>query len=236
MKNSLLSTIVIAGLAFGACKKPNIDAGDMTTEDRTVGAFTALEVDGSMDVYITQDSTYEVRVEAGDRLMQYIETEVSGSKLRVFEESNRVVRNRVVRVYVSASYLDRVDLDGSGDISGDDLNGNDVVIELDGSGDIELEYITSNSIEAKLDGSGNIELTGNTTTYDAHLKGSGDLDGRFLNATDAEVFLDGSGDLKVKCSNSLDASLYGSGNIYYWGSPTTVNTQVTGSGDIIEMQ
>ena len=235
IRNLLLGLGALVLIQTTACRKPNIDAGTMTSEDRSVGAFTELVVDGSMDVFITQDTAYEVKVETGDRLMRYIESDVTNGRLNIYERNNNVIRNRTVRVYVSAAALERVELDGSGDIAGAGFASTDLHVELDGSGDVRLVIAPTTSTTVRLDGSGDIELDGSTPYLDIEAKGSGEVDGRWLESANADAFLDGSGDIKVWATQSLNATLYGSGNISYWGNPATVSTNVDGSGDIIGM-
>lgn len=227
---------MIVAIAGTSCRKHLHNAGPITTEERSVASFDKLSVDGSMEVIITQDTTYDVKVEAGERLLRYLKTDVVGSTLQINEESNRIINKRTVRVYVSASVLNDVRLDGSGTIEGTLADPGSFNVELEGSGDIDLNVDASTSTTAFLRGSGDIELTGVTPIIDLELRGSGNIDSRLMTAHTASVFLDGSGDINVFASDTLSVNIYGSGDVYYWGNPTDVNYGIDGSGSLVEMQ
>jgi hypothetical protein len=46
------------------------------------------------------------------------------------------------------------------------------------------------------------------------------------------VTISGSGSVSVHATNSLNAAIYGSGDIRYSGRPETVQQQITGSGSV----
>jgi hypothetical protein len=235
----MISKKIIVGvgvaMAFVSCHEGvNITAGPQTQEDRVVSTFDEITVDGSMNLYVTQDSSYVIRVEAPENLLGHIKTEVTGNELKVYEDHNHVVHSRTVNVYVSQSVLDRIILNGSGNIEASNIVSSNFNVELNGSGDIYLDVATSN-LNIDLRGSGDIDVVGIATNLLVEIDGSGDVDTRNIPATTATVDVDGSGNASVDVSNSLNANIEGSGNIYYWGSPATVVSNVTGSGSVIDM-
>ena len=223
----------LAGLlTLTACTK---NAGTIITEDRTVGAFSGVEVSSAANVIITDDPGYEVRIEAGDNLMPYIKTKVNNSGvLSIWESNNFIWHHRSVTVYISATYLNKVVISGSGDFNASSLHANDLDAKISGSGNIEINDLTADNVEATISGSGNINLSGDTYRIDANISGSGDIDTRYLLAKIADVTISGSGDIKVYASQALYAKISGSGDIQYWGNPSNVNTNVSGSGTIVK--
>jgi len=226
---------VAAAMAFVSCHEGvHISAGPQTQEDRVVSTFDEITVDGSMNLYVTQDSSYVIRVEAPENLLSHIKTEVTGNELKVYEEHNHVVHSRAINVYVSQSVVDRIILNGSGNIEASNIVTSSFNLELNGSGDIYLDVAASN-LNVDLRGSGDIDVVGLATNLSVEIDGSGDVDTRNISATTAIVEVDGSGNASVDVSNSLTANIEGSGNIYYWGSPVTIVSNVTGSGSVIDM-
>ena len=227
--------IGLATLGLQSCNK-HFSAGPIVTEDRVLtDSVTAIHVNGSFDVIITQDTSYDVRIEAGERLMRYIETDLDNNVLTLRERRNHYVVDKTVRVYVSAYYVEEIELNGSGDIYADHLSASGAFVLLAGSGDINLHYDTLTTATVDLKGSGDIRLTGTATTCNIELDGSGDISCEDLIAQDAYVHLDGSGNINVYASSSLTVNVDGSGNVYYWGNPPIVNTTVNGSGNVKPM-
>ena len=92
------------------------------------------------------------------------------------------------------------------------MAGPDLVVDLSGSGNIAVDGV-ADRVTISLPGSGNIECKG-------------------LKAKSAKVTLMGSGTVTVYASETLDASVAGSGAIRYDGSPAQVTKSITGSGTI----
>jgi hypothetical protein len=234
-KNVLL-LLAIIGVIFTSCRRVSFTAGDLTSEDRIVDTnFTKIDVSGSIDVIITQDPAYQVRVEAGNRMMDFIETDVTGGELRIWERSNSIINDKPMRVYVSIGSVERLTLEGSGSIEGSNLVANNCEIDVFGSGDVVLDIVTT-SMSVAVDGSGDIEVGGTTQDFVVDIRGSGDVNARFFESDDCSVFIQGSGDARVHANQSLDVTIDGSGDVLYWGNPSTVNSNITGSGDLIQMQ
>lgn len=223
----------LAGLlTLASCTK---DAGTMITEDRTVDNFQGIELSSAADIIITNTNEYQVRVEAGDKLMPYIRTRVNKhGVLEIWESNNFIWRHRNVTIYISATFLDKIVISGSGDILAPNLTANDLEVLISGSGDIEITDLNADMVEVKISGSGDIDITGDANRIDALISGSGDIDARYLLTKIADVTISGSGDIKVYASEALYATISGSGDIEYWGNPSYVNTNVSGSGTIIK--
>ena len=74
-------------LLFSSCRqifaKRIRGNGNITTQTRSAGSFNSIDVSGSIDVYIKQDSAPSVKVETDDNLQQYVETFRDGDVLRI---------------------------------------------------------------------------------------------------------------------------------------------------------
>jgi hypothetical protein len=84
-----------------------------------------------------------------------------------------------------------------------------------------------------LAGSGVVRASGAVNRLDVSLTGSGDAQLGQLVARDVQAALDASGRIVVNATRRLDASLRGSGAIFYTGNPAHVTKDVSGSGAII---
>ena len=234
MKRIVLASATILTL-FASCSKKPFSAGPVVTEQRVLtDSISAITVNGSMDVIITQDTSYEIEIHANEDVMEYIETDVVNHELIIDEELNHYT-NKTVTIYVSAQYLNDISLKGSGDITGANLVTDHAFISLKGSGDIDLNFYSINDIDIDLKGSGDIKIQGIVDQNNTDLEGSGDVDCKDLIAIEANIDLEGSGDVNVYASDELTIDVKGSGDVNFWGNPTTVNKNITGSGDINEM-
>ena len=106
-------------------------------------------------------------------------------------------------------------------------------LRTSGSGDIVLQKVIANNIEAESTVSGRITATGGVAVSEKlKTDGSGKIDMSAIAANNVWARTIGSGDIKVKVSDHLDATINGSGSVYFRGWPQ-VSTHIHGSGDVI---
>lgn len=103
---------------------------------------------------------------------------------------------------------------------------------ITGSGDLSLDDLQQDEIELEITGSGTIRASGEVIRLNVEISGSGDVKAKELLAAIAELRVSGSGDIKAQATQSLSARVSGSGDIKVWGSPAKRDTRVSGSGDI----
>ena len=89
------------------------------------------------------------------------------------------------------------------------------------------------SVDVSVSGSGNIRLSGSSNELSARISGSGNADCAELIANDVTAHISGSGNVKVFANTSIDASISGSGNIYYKGAAKDVKSHKSGSGKVV---
>lgn len=227
-----IKVLALVGLSLTSCHDL-IDgtAGAVISEDRTEPLFHSINMEGNVDVFIYYDTVSSVRVEAGENLIDYIETSVIGDELYIYEAPNNVVNAKPIRVYLTMDSLENVHMEGSGDLDVNDMNADHLNVLSIGSGDANFE-IDATSINYENTGSGNVRFTGTVNTLNVFLEGSGDYKGKYMYSNDANVEIEGSGDAFVHATNSLIATISGSGDIVYYGNPSSVTTSVTGSGNV----
>ncbi len=227
-----LALIAAVGLLVTSCHDL-IDgtAGAVISETRQEPAFHSINMEGNIDVFVSYDTISTIRVEAGENLIDYIETAVIGNELLVYEAPNNIVNAKPIRVYVTMDSLFNVNLEGSGDLDVNDMNSDYLNVHSIGSGDVNFE-IDAVNINYNCKGSGDARFVGNVVDLNVLIEGSGDFRAKHLYASDVNVEIEGSGDAIVNASSSLIVDISGSGDVTYYGNPTTVSSNITGSGNI----
>lgn len=235
----MLAALLISG-ANVAAQASNINnnaiiRSEQTTEDRHLSGFSAVSVSGSWDVYITQGATESVKVEAPSNVIGKIITEVEGGTLKIYSKNDNWgwnMGNKKIAVYITAKTLNSIGMSGSGDIFfKGGIKGDKLALRLSGSGDI-LGRVSVNELESSISGSGDIKVSGTAKTSAVKVVGSGDFTGADLVTQSTMVKVAGSGDARVNASQKVDASVVGSGDVYYTGGATNVSASSAGSGDI----
>ncbi len=231
LKKFILAAILVAISAATFAKN--------STEDRHLTGFSAVSVAGSFDVYITQGSSESVKVDAPADIIGRIVTEVEGGTLKIYtkreENGNWSWHDKKVVIYVAIKDVNAISLSGSGDVFfKDGVKATTLKLKLTGSGDISGRLSVKN-LDSSIAGSGDITITGSADNSSVSVVGSGDFTANNLVTGTTTVRVAGSGDARVNASEKIDASVIGSGDVHYTGSPKSINTSKAGSGSVSRM-
>jgi hypothetical protein len=207
--------------------------GNIITQTRSAGQFNSIDVGGSIDVYVKQDSVRSIKVEADENLQQYIETINDGDLLRIkTEEGFNINSSRKIKVYVSGPMFKSLDVSGACDLFGDGniKSSSAIDIGLSGSCHATLD-IDAPKVSADLSGSCSVNLKGQTKDFD--IKGSGSMELKCFDLLAENVDLDisGAGDAEVYSSVKLSGSISGSADVRYKGAAQT-SIETSGSSSI----
>jgi hypothetical protein len=239
-KNFVNGTILllIAVVAFSSCTTRRVKGnGNIITSNRSEGSFDAVKAAGSYDVFFSQAETNEIRIEADENLMRYIETSVEDGVLRIRTKSGRNIRpSQDIKVYVKSPKYRSVSLSGSGNMIAETkiTSTEKIKVSIAGSGDIKLQEVDAPQVDVNISGSGKAEGFGNTRDLDIDVAGSGDVMMKDLKAENAKISIAGSGNVWIFASMKLDVRVAGGGDIHYYGNPPEINSKLAGSGNLIK--
>lgn len=223
-------------LALSGCAEDCV-VGTGQAEQRTlaVAPFTAIEVEGSIDVIIEKGTSQEVVVEAPAALIPLLKTEVRDGKWTISTTKCWTSMGTFV-VHITTPLINNIDLEGSGSATAADVFGaGDIQLSSSGSGAITLNNVVAKKIVVEADGSGTVNISGTCAQLSASLSGSGDFNGKGLTANTADISSEGSGNASITAITTLEASVQGSGTISYAGKPN-VSSSVDGSGAVIPVE
>jgi hypothetical protein len=228
----LATAFVAAGAVFAltGCM-PVIAGGPMTSEEREIDAVTAVVLDTSGDVTISEGEPSLV-IHAAEGALERLTSDVTDDTLVLGTTPGPGIALGQVRYELTLPDLETIELNGSGDIDADVSADGVIRLDLDGSGDVEWTRLAADRVEIRLAGSGDIELDGTAAELEIQLDGSGNIDADDLESQEAVVAIDGSGNVDVLVRDSLTARIAGSGTITYSGDPS-VDSEVSGSGDVV---
>lgn len=212
-------------------------SGKQVTETRDVSGFDKVVLAGSGELYLEQGETDSLTVTTDDNIMQYIKADVEGDTLVLgFKDHVNVSLRTPVKFQLTVRDLTSITLAGSGKVVARPLSTSKLTINLPGSGDLRFEKVETGRLHATIAGSGTIEVqSGSAESEEVNMIGSGDYKGKDFKVTDASAVIAGSGNIDVNCSGDLNAKILGSGNIRYYGQPSSVKLDTAGSGKIEKM-
>lgn len=250
----ILFTLIFFTTLFSSCLFVDTSIfgdGIVVEEFRDVQSFDKILSAGSFAVYYENADEYSVTVVAESNLLPYIETNVVGKELRIRTSSGVNLRStKAVEVYVRGNYLEGITLSGSGSITTETINAEDLDVDITGSGDVDIAFVGSNlsskisgsgkmnvyaecrNVDFKISGSGRIYLDGFSDYSDYKISGSGRVNAYDFWVDEADVDISGSGNVYLNVAEDLEGTISGSGKVYYIGNPR-MNVRVSGSGRVV---
>ena len=188
-------------------------------EVRDVENFTKISFGFAGKLYLKQGSPQKVELEGNRDILEEIETEVDGGRLRIGKEGKWFdwdFGNDKITVYITVPNIEGVSVSGSGDIVGQSkIRTDDLELKVSGSGSMELDVEARGDVEADVSGSGNMNLRGHFESFESDVSGSG----RVV--------------LRANIDNTASFGISGSGKIEASGSADFVRTRISGSGKVL---
>lgn len=187
-------------------------SGNVITESRDVSGFTDVEVSGAAKLIVEQGDTESLSITADDNLMQYLTSEVQGSKLRLGTKDFTSMSPTEDIIYrLSVKKLNSVGISGS------------VAADLKG--------IRTDSLTVAVSGSGEITVSGEADSQEIAVSGSAEYEAENFKTREASISISGSAKAVVAASEKLDVRVSGAGEVEYIGDPQ-VTKSISGSGSI----
>jgi hypothetical protein len=228
-----LVLLSVASLAFAQTTKKTLELAE----------FQSIYNNSNYTVYVKQTNKQEVTVEALTEIYSLTEIKVENGVLMInverkpdnpnksiWSKIDDIKLNPTMKVYVSVKNVNELMVNGAGKIiSENSLSSDNLVIGVSGSGSIDLD-VKGKTMRTELSGSGNAVLKGYASYNDILMSGSGTLNAFNLELESAKVKVSGSGVAEVNVTNSLDASVVGSGSVKHKGNTKTVSKKQYGSG------
>lgn len=224
---------ITSSSCIGALNNAEKGNSNIKSKEFSISDYSSIKGNGSADFYYEQQPNKApyLRIEIDENLLEYIEVKTDNNTLTV--KSTQNINPTKYTIYTNSKSLVRASMNGSGDLYlNGDIKTNELDISLHGSGDMSSQNIQSDNITVSIKGSGNVLLKGRTNKLECSIQGSGDIKADQLQSKDAECAIFGSGNISVNASNSLAAKIHGSGDIAYTGSPVTIDKSIKGSGSI----
>ena len=218
-KIALFSLIIFVGGCREIAGERVRGSGHIKTENRTASGFNSIEVSGAIDVYIKQDSTTSVRVEADDNILEYIEVHTDGSTLEIYTADNiRLKPSHKIKVYVSNSEYKDLQAGGASSIlSENEITADILNVDIGGASEGRLE-VNAPKISVNVSGASNANLKGKTKDFEGDASGASKIRGFDLLTENADVDASGASNIEVYASVKIAGQASGASSVNYKGN------------------
>lgn len=208
--------------------------GNVISQNRAITGFNSVDVSSAIELFVTQDSAYTVKVETDNNLQSFVEVYKDGDVLNVHQRNNTSLEptGGTIKVYVTAPMFRELQASGACTIKGTNKisSSQPLDISLSGASQVILD-VTAPNIELDLTGASKVDLRGQTRDLSIDGSGSSDINAFDLLSENANVNLSGAGHADVYASVKLDAHATGAANVNYKGN-ASVNSNTSGAGSV----
>jgi hypothetical protein len=213
MRKRLPAVSLAVVLVLSACGVVG-GSGQVVTETRQVSGFTAIDLAGSGELTVEQSGSESLTIEADQKVLSRLTSEVSDSTLKLDKKPGiNVGTKNPIRYRVTVKDLTGVSVSGSGSVKG--------------------EGMTLQTLRVDISGSGTVDLSGSAVEQDIQVSGSGQYEAAELPTEKVTADISGSGQVTVAVSRELKIDISGSGTVTYTGDPS-VQQDVSGSGRVVK--
>lgn len=231
----MLTVVLLAGCTFyipfglgRVVTGPSV----VTREDREVGEFNAVSLNGAGEMTITQSEKESLVIEAEDYLLPLIKSQVKNGVLVIDFDTDATIRpTRSIKFDLGVKELKSIVVSGAALVRSESLKSDRLTVTVDGAGLVKLNRVEAMEVSTTMNGAGNVELAGNVVRQVATLNGLGNYETHDLNSKNAQVTVNGAGGATLRADENLNVSINGAGLVTYYGNPRVTHT-ITGVGGV----
>ena len=216
-----------------ACAQKVTGNGNVVEENRPVEPFSALEVGGVLNVYLSQGDTESLTVEADENILNLIETENRGSTLVVkLKKGVNIKKAERKNVYITLRSIDELEVGGVVNVKSETpIAIEKLKLDIGGVGNTDLE-LRGDQLDIKADMVGNVTLRGEVQEANIKNGGVGSLNAFDLVVNKLTIKNTGVGSAEVHAQDEISITSSGVGSVRYQGDAVVKELSTSGVGKV----
>ncbi len=220
--------------------------GDIVESEIDLPNFDTLILESSCNIIFDESSIDIIRMEGIDFIIENYIFITDSNKLKIkHNKETHLQEKRVGNIYLSSGNIKHIIINAPCKLKSNDTvhfnNFNITINSRGGYAETDINLV-GNKLQYSAYGKANQSvnrLSGEVKELRTTIEGAAELNGSDLKADKITIFQKSIGDAFLNVSNSLDAKIYSSGNIYYIGKPEInfekIETQIyQSSGKVVD--
>lgn len=202
--------------------------GKMKTDVRQVNGYNRVVVQGSVELFLSQESTESVKIESEENLISLFKTTVSDSTLYVFIPSVK----KALKLNVTVAYKDLKQIILLNEVtlqSEKVANFDEIEIICGGISRLNFEFKAS-KCSLKVIDNGNASLRGYAENLIVEAHDETEVNAFDLQSDYCTVIGSGYAEISVNAKKRLGVTISGNSNLYYMGEANIWQRNFTSSG------
>ncbi len=229
MKKTLMAVFIVS-LAASLFILGVHGSGVVTRKFDKTG-FSGLDIGYGMNLTVTQGAQYLVQIKAKDNIIDLIEMEQQGERLKFTLPLFTSIHSRIdvlitmpmlTTLYLRGGSTAAIMMDSSNQVFSADLSGGSGL-----SGSLQAQKLLIKSA-----GGGRAGLTGQADSLEIRASGGSRIQLEHFPVKNATIDLTGGSTAKVIVSESINVSAAGGSQLFYRGNPRLGNTSFSGGSSI----
>lgn len=205
---------------------------NVVSEDRTISSnFDVIKVQQGIHLYLTQDSSTDIKVEADENIIDLLITEVKNNELKVYFEKN-VYKAKARNVYLSTDDISKIKTSSGAYVKSENtLQVSFLDLESSSGSSIKV-YVNADEVISSSSSGADIEIFGRTKSFSARASSGSSIDADELETIDAYAKASSGANINVNVSGNLTAKASSGGDIDYEGNPNDVDKNTSSGGSV----
>jgi hypothetical protein len=237
MKQFFLSLLVVVGCVTTKAQSSKNLVYDANAEVRTVSSFSAVEVSGAIDLYLSQGTEEGVAISAAnDEAKSHIKAEVTNGTLHIFFENKgwnwKNWGNTKSKAYVTFKTLKRIEANGACNvIVVEPITLSDLKIDCSGASDFKGQVTIANLV-ITASGASNINVSGQAERANIEASGASNIKAYDLQTAICKAEASGAANIRITVNKELKAEASGGATLYYKGTSNITDVSSSGGASI----
>ena len=202
---------IVAVFGAGKWMKGIRGSGEILTEYRDVKEFSGITLGLPCEVEIELSEEPEITIEADDNILGYILSYVQDGILNI-NTKNKLSPSKKIIVKIKTNNISS--------------------LNISGTAKVKIYNIHEEKLSIKASGTAKISGNGKANNLDIIISGMGSIDFKEVKTLHTKLKIFGSGKADLYVTESIDASINGTGKANVWGKPAQVTKSVNGLGKI----
>ena len=229
IKTSVIALILFAIIPFGANAQSIRGNDKIKTDVRMVSGFSRLVIQGQAEVYLTQEATENVKIEADENLLELFQTSVNNGVLYVIVPNN-IKKAKQITISVAYRSLKQIVLMNDVELKSNRANNfDDIEIICGNNVKVNFEFTAKNT-KVKTQDFSQVSLRGYTESLTVESSDDTEFNAFDMQTDNCLVVGSGYAEVSVNVKKSLSIVMSGSSNLFLLGEPAISQRIFTSSG------
>ncbi|MCB9202051.1 MAG: DUF2807 domain-containing protein [Flavobacteriales bacterium] len=219
-KASLITSYLIAFLLILSCSSPIQPQGEIDDKEIELKTYDEVELSGRFRTIFIEDSVSKVRIESFTNIIENLNIEQNGFKVKVSEKESVDEGTEIYNVYIHTKNIKEIYAEDNVFIDTPSyIRNNEVLIELNDDAKMIAE-LYSEKLELSITDNADANLKGSTVNLDLEAEDNSSLKAPFFVINEAEVYQSGMSESELNVKNELTGKVIDNSKLTFIGNPS----------------